>query len=195
MTNSERRLTYLPRLVPPPGEALPDAEIVTRVAAAMGFKASFAYESAADIFDDFAALTAGRPCDYSGLSHSRLRARRVQWPAPAPEHPGTARLYADGVFPTGDGRARFVPVAHAEPAEPPDRAFPLSLTTGRVRDHWHTLTRTANARALMARTPEPILEVHPSDARRAGLSDGDFVEITSRRGKAVAQCRVALTIR
>src|SRR5438309_11166240 len=121
MTNSERRLTYLPRLVPPPGEALPDAEIVTRVAAAMGFKASFAYEGAAEIFDEFAALTAGRPCDYSGLSHARLRAGPRQWPAPAAGHPGTPRLYTDGVFPTADGRARFVPVAHGEPAEPPDR--------------------------------------------------------------------------
>jgi ferredoxin-nitrate reductase len=195
MTNSERRLTYLPRLVAPPGEALPDAEILMRVAAALGFKASFAYESAADIFDDFAALTAGRPCDYSGLSHSRLRARRVQWPAPAPEHPGTARLYADGVFPTADGRARFVPVAHAEPAEPPDRAFPLTLTTGRVRDHWHTLTRTGQAPALRARTPEPIVEVNVADAQRAGIQDGDFVEIASRRGKLIAQCRVTSAIR
>jgi len=195
MTNSERRLTYLPRLVAPPGEALPDAEILMRVAAALGFKASFAYESAADIFDDFAALTAGRPCDYSGLSHSRLRARRVQWPAPAPEHPGTARLYADGVFPTTDGRARFVPVAHAEPAEPPDRAFPLTLTTGRVRDHWHTLTRTGQAPALRARTPEPIVEVNVADAQRAGIQDGDFVEVASRRGKLIAQCRVTSAIR
>src|SRR5438445_11482546 len=149
MTSSERRLTYLPKLVDPPGEALPDAEIVTRVAAAMGFKASFAYESAAEIFDEFAALTAGRPCDYSGVSHSRLRARAVQWPAPTPEHPGTARLYGDGVFPTADGRARFVPVAHAEPAELPDRAFPLTLTTGRVRDHWHTLPRTWQDPAML----------------------------------------------
>jgi ferredoxin-nitrate reductase len=195
MTNSERRLTHLPRLVAPPGEALPDAEILTRVAAALGFKASFAYESAAEIFDEFAALTAGRPCDYSGLSHSRLRAGAVQWPVPTPEHPGTARLYADGIFPTADGRARFVPVAHAEPAELPDRAFPLTLTTGRVRDHWHTLTRTGQAPALRARTPEPIVEVNVADAQRAGIQDGDFVEIASRRGKLIAQCRVTSAIR
>ncbi len=195
MTNSERRLTYLPRLVPPPGEALPDAEIVSRVAAAMGFKASFAYEGAAEIFDEFAALTAGRPCDYSGLSHARLRAGPRQWPAPAAGHPGTPRLYADGVFPTADGRARFVPVAHAEPAEPPDRAFPLTLTTGRVRDHWHTLTRTGQAPALRSRTPEPIVEVNVADALRAGIQDGDFVELASRRGKVIAQCRVTSAIR
>jgi anaerobic selenocysteine-containing dehydrogenase len=195
MTNSERRLTYLPRLVAPPGETLPDAEIVARVAAAMGWKCAFAWESAAEIFAEFAALTAGRPCDYAGVTHERLRAGAVQWPAPTPEHAGTARLYADGVFPAAGGRARFVPVTHAEPAEPPDRAFPLTLTTGRVRDHWHTLTRTGQAPALRARTPEPIIEINEADARRAGLQDGDFVEVASRRGKLIAQCRVTSAIR
>jgi len=196
MTNSERCLTYLPKLVDPPGEAWPDAVIVARVAAEMGFKHAFAYGDTGEIFAEFAALTAGRPCDYSGVSHARLASGGpLQWPVPADDHEGTPRLYTDGRFPTADGRARFIAVEPDDPVEPPDDIFPLSLTTGRVRDHWHTLTRTANARALMARTPEPILEVHPLDARRAGLSDGDFVEITSRRGKAVAQCRVALTIR
>jgi len=195
MTNSERRLTYLPRLATPPGEALPDAEIVTRVAAAMGWKSSFAYESAAEIFDEFAALTAGRPCDYSGLSHARLRTASPQWPVPTATHSGSPRLYIDGVFPTADGRARFVPVEHAEPAEPPDDAFPLTLTTGRVRDHWHTLTRTGHAPALRSRTPEPIVEVNVADARRAGVRDGDFVEIASRRGTLIAQCRVTSAIR
>ena len=196
MTNSERRLTYLPKLVDPPGEALPDAIIVTRLAAEMGFKHAFAYGSTSEIFSEFAALTAGRPCDYSGVSHARLTsAGPLQWPVPTADHGGTPRLYTDARFPTADGRARFIAVEPDDPVEQPDDTFPLILTTGRVRDHWHTLTRTANAPALLARTPEPILEVHPSDARRAGVSDGDFVEITSRRGKAVAQCRVALTIR
>ena len=196
MTNSERRLTYLPKLVEPPGEALPDAMIVARLAAEMGFKHAFGHDSAAEIFDEFAALTAGRPCDYSGVSHARLVSEGpLQWPVPAADHGGTPRLYTDARFPTTDGRARFIAVEPDDPAEPPDDIFPLTLTTGRVRDHWHTLTRTANAPALMARTPEPFLEVHPQDARRAGLHDGDFVEITSRRGKAVAQCRVVLTIR
>jgi assimilatory nitrate reductase catalytic subunit len=114
---------------------------------------------------------------------------------PAPDHPGTPRLYEAGRFPTADGRARFIPVEHAEPLEPPDAAFPLVLTTGRVRDHWHTLTRTAHAPALLARTREPLVELNPRDARRAGVRDGDFVEVTSRRGKAVAQARVTDTIR
>jgi anaerobic selenocysteine-containing dehydrogenase len=196
MTGSERRLTFLPRLVAPPGEALPDAEILTRFAREMGWTDAFAYQTASEIFDEFAALTAGTPCDYSGVSHARLRDEgSLQWPCPAPDHPGTERLYSDRRFPTDDGRARLVAVEHEGPVEPPDDAFPLTLTTGRVRDHWHTMTRTAKSPALMSRTREPILEVNVRDARRAGLRDGDFVEITSRRGKAVAQCRVGETIR
>jgi ferredoxin-nitrate reductase len=196
MTNSERRLTYLPKLVDPPGEALPDAVIVTRVARELGFKKGFPYESPAEIFAEFAALTAGTVCDYSGASHARLIAEGpLQWPVPHAGHPGTARLYAAAPFPTSDGRAQFVPVEHDPLVEPPSADYPLTLTTGRVRDHWHTLTRTANAPVLIARTREPVLEVHLRDARRAGVSDGDFVEITSRRGKAVAQARVGETIR
>ena len=196
MTSSERRLTYLPKLVEPPGEALPDAAILTRFADEMGWKEAFPCESACEIFDEFAALTAGAVCDYSGVSHARLRSDGpLQWPVPATDHPGTARLYTDGRFPTRDGRARFVAVEHAEPLEEPDGRFPLILTTGRVRDHWHTRTSTGKAPALAARTPEPILEVNLGDARRAGIQDGDFVEVTSRRGKAVAQCRVSAAIR
>jgi len=196
MTNSERRLTYLPPLVAPPGEARPDAEILTRFAWAMGWKSGFPSARAADIFDEFAALTAGTSCDYSGVSHARLTAEGpLQWPVPTAAHPGTSRLYIDGVFPTPDGRARFVGVDHAEPVEPPDAAFPLTLTTGRVRDHWHTLTRTGHVPALRQRTPEPLLELNVADARRAGVQDGDFVEIASRRGKVVAQCRVTSAIR
>ncbi len=196
MTNSERRLTYLPRLVDPPGEALADAEIIARFAREMGWKEAFAADHPADVFAEFAALTAGTPCDCSGVSHERLRREGpLQWPVPAADHPGTARLYAGGRFATPDGRARLVAVEHDGPVEPTDRAFPLTLTTGRVRDHWHTLTRTRHSPALAGRTPEPIVEVHPVDARRAGVADGDFVEITSRRGKAIAQARVTATIR
>src|SRR4030095_15739733 len=85
--------------------------------------------------------------------------------------------------------------ARAEPVETPDARFSLTLTTGRVRDHWHTLTRTGKSPALKSRTPEPILEVNLRDAGRASIQDGDFVEIASRRGTAVAQCRVSAAIR
>ncbi len=196
MTSSERRLTYLPKLAEPPGEALPDAVIIARLAAELGFKSAFDHAGAAGVFEEFVALTSGRPCDYSGASHARLAAEGpLQWPVPSPAHGGTERLYTDGRFPTPDGRAGFVPAEHAEPLEPADARFPLILTTGRVRDHWHTLTRTGNAPALIRRTPEPVLEVSTRDAREIGLQDGEFAEVTSRRGKAVAQCRVSDTIR
>src|SRR5262249_53682759 len=113
MTNSERRLTYLPKLTTPPGEALPDALILTRFAHEMGWKDALASASTADIFGEFAALTAGTVCDYAGVSHARLRSEGpLQWPVPAPEHRGTERLYTDGAFPTPDGRARFVAIEH-----------------------------------------------------------------------------------
>jgi len=196
MTSSERRITYLPKLADAPGEALPDAAILTRFAGEMGWKEMFAYESASQIFDEFVSLTAGTACDYSGVSHARLLADGpLQWPVPAADHPGSARLYTERRFATPDGRARFSAVEHDEPLEPTDASFPLTLTTGRVRDHWHTLTRTSKSPALRSRTPEPILEVNLRDARRASIQDGDFVEIASRRGKAVAQCRVSAAIR
>jgi len=196
MTSSERRITYLPKLADAPGEALPDAAILTRFAGEMGWKEMFAYESASQIFDEFVSLTAGTACDYSGVSHARLLADGpLQWPVPAADHPGSARLYTERRFSTPDGRARFIAVEHDEPLEPTDASFPLTLTTGRVRDHWHTLTRTSKSPALRSRTPEPILEVNLRDARRASIQDGDFVEIASRRGKAVAQCRVSAAIR
>ncbi|MBI2207527.1 MAG: nitrate reductase [Candidatus Rokubacteria bacterium] len=196
MTSSERRLTYLPKLVDPPGEAWPDTRIFTRFAHEMGWKASFPYETTAEIFDEFATLTAGTPCDYSGVTHARLRAEgTLQWPVPAPDHPGTPRLYTDRRFHTTDARARFIAVEHDPPVEEPDDAYPLMLTTGRVRDHWHTLTRTGKVMPLTSRTPEPVLEVNTRDARRRAIQDGDFAEVASRRGKVVAQCRVTDTIR
>ena len=119
MTNSERRLTYLPKLTEPPGEALPDAVILARFAREMGWKEAFAYASAAEIFDEFTALTAGAVCDYAGREPRPLAARGPAAVAGAhARSPGTERLYADGAFPTPDGRARFVAVEHDDPVEP-----------------------------------------------------------------------------
>jgi ferredoxin-nitrate reductase len=194
MTNSERRITYLPKLVEPPGEALPDWQIFTRFARTMGFEAHFPYESSEEVFREFAALLRGRPCDYSGVSYTRLRQEGpLQWPVPTPDHPGTERLYADARFHTPDGRARFVPVEHREPKEVPCERFPLVLLTGRVKNHWHTLTRTGKVRAFVRSQPEPLLELHPVDAGRLGIREGTYVEVRSRRGRAVV--RVCVTDR
>lgn len=183
-------MTYLPKLVEPPGEALPDWQIIARFATAMGFTPGFNYDSARDIFAEYAALTKDRPCDCSGMSYAKLKKQPLQWPYPKHHRRDTTQLYSDGRFSTADGRANFIAVAHQEPVEKSDKDFPLVLTTGRLKQHWHTMTRTEKNPALKRSAPDPILDLHRSDARRYGIQDADFVEITSRRGKAMMQCRV-----
>ncbi len=196
MTNSERRISYMPKITEPPGEALPDWKIFTLFAREMGFKKAFSYESSEEIFSELVQLTKGTLCDYSGASYERLKKEGpLQWPCPAPDHPGTTRLYGDSRFPTADGRANFIPVEHQEPFEVPDKTYPLVLTTGRVKSHWHTMTRTGKVESLLKSCREPFLEMNPADAKRWGIRDADFVEAISRRGKAMVQVRVTGEIR
>jgi len=187
MTSSERRIGLVRRAVAPPGEAKADWEIVAALARHLGYGEAFAWPDSAAVFDEFAACTAGRPCDMSGVSHERMRREGgLQWPCPAQkvdEHPGTVRLYEDHRFPTPDGRARFAPTPHAAPAETPDADFPLLLTTGRVADQWHTMTRTAHSPTLLAAAGEPTLACHSLDAAAAGLDEGELVRVVSRRGE------------
>ena len=191
MTNSERRVTYMPQLVDPPGEALPDWQIIARFAHAMGFAAAFSYDSSETIFTEYAALTENTLCDCSGMSYRGLKEKGpLQWPCSKKNSGGTERLYDRGKFPTASGKANFIAVDHVEPVEGPDRDYPLTLTTGRSKYHWHTLTRTGKNEALRKSAPDPILEINRADARRYGIQDADFVEILSRRGKVMAQCRV-----
>lgn len=111
-----------------------------------------------------------------------------------PTHPShSARLYPDHVFPTPSGRARLGPLDPGPPAESPDAEHPLLLTTGRVGGQWHTMTRTAKAPELLAADPEPFVELHPDDADRAGVADGEPVRLVSRRGTAIVRARVATT--
>jgi assimilatory nitrate reductase catalytic subunit len=112
----------------------------------------------------------------------------VQWPVS--RNGGAARLFEDGRFATADGRARMLPVRPAGPAEPVDGAFPLALNTGRVRDHWHTLTRTGLIPELSRHEPEPFVEVHPEDAAAAGVRDGALARVITGQGAAVARARV-----
>jgi ferredoxin-nitrate reductase len=191
MTNSERRVGLVRRLLDPPGEARADWEIYAGLACALGHGEAFAWASPAEVYDEWAALTAGRPCDVSGVSHERLRREgSVQWPAPArPAHDGTARLYADGHRPpTADGRARFAATPHAGPADACDEDFPLVLTTGRLADQWHTMSRTGKSAALRASAGGPSIELHPGDA--PGIADGDRVRVRSRRGEVLLAARL-----
>ncbi len=184
MTNSERRVTLAEAAVPLPGEAREDWRIFAGLGGELGHRAAFMYRNAADVFDEHAALTRGSTCDMSGLSHERLRRDGpLQWPCPEAAHPGLERRYTDGVFATPDGRARLHPTPFRAPAEVPDTVYPLRLTTARTPDAWHTLTRTGKIACLRRGEDRPLVAVHPEDARRAGVSDGDAVELVSRRGR------------
>lgn len=190
MTNSERRISILPRLMPPPEEALPDWEIAALLARHLGFSSAFVFSDSENVFEEYKRVTAGTPVDISGVSYKRLRTGPLQWPCPAADHPGTPRLYTDHRFNTSSTRARFHPTEHHDPAEMPDPHFPLILTSGRVRNQWHTMTRTGKVPALMKAAPEPYLEMNPQDAAEANIIDGSFVEVRSRRGVFIAQARV-----
>ncbi|MBS1870331.1 MAG: molybdopterin-dependent oxidoreductase [Actinobacteria bacterium] len=201
MTNSERGVSLVQRALPPPGLALPDWEIFARLARAWGFPDAFAWRAAAEVFDEFAATTAGRPCDMSGLSHERLRREGggIQWPCPAraegrEAHPGTARLYAWGKLPTPSGRARLGATPHAAPVDRPDASFPLLLSTGRLPGQWHTMTRTGKSPELAGSDTGPFVELHPADAARAGVRGGAAARLVSRRGVASMQVRIVDTL-
>jgi ferredoxin-nitrate reductase len=198
MVNSERRVTLCRAFRQPPGEARPDWAIFAELGRRLGFGEQFSYGSAAEVYAEFVALTSGRVCDSSGLSHHLLAEHGPQqWPFPAGSAPGggQARLYTDHRFPTPSGKARLWADPPLGLAEPPDAAYPLVLTVGRLLGHWHTMTRTAHvARAAQAH-PEPLLEVHPTDAARAGLAEGGVARVRSRRGTLSVKVELTERIR
>ncbi|MBI1831614.1 MAG: nitrate reductase [Planctomycetes bacterium] len=181
-TNSERMVSFSPKLWDPPGEALPDWQIIARFAQTLGFK-GFSHADAGEVWDEFIQMTQGRPCDMRGMTSARLRQTDgLQWPCPSVEHPGSKRRYLDRRFTTPDGKAIFLPRDQKEPREMPDHEFPFVLTTGRLYSHWHTLTRTAKADKLVRREPSPFVEINPRDAEQLAIKQDDLVQITSRRG-------------
>jgi len=195
-TNSERMVSRSPRMWDPPGEALPDWQILCRFAGRLGFADAFRYVSGSQVWDEFVRLTKGRPCDMAGITSSRLNdGASLQWPCPDQFHYGSKRRYLDQKFPTSDGKAVFLPRRHGDPFEITDNDFPFVLTTGRVYAHWHTLTRTGKVEKLMARDPAPYVELGFEDAERLGVADGDAVRLTTRRGQIVLRARRDIGIR
>jgi len=208
MTNSERRVTLCPAFRQPPGEARPDWAIFAELGRRLGFVEQFSYDSSAEVFAEFIAITAGRLCDLSGLSHALLAQHGPQqWPFALGTAPGAgqARLYTAEApyprapvghrFPTATGRARLWAQPPLGLAEPPCDSYPLVLTVGRYLGHWHTMTRTAHVARVVKQHPEPLLEVHPLDAESHGLCDGELAELTSRRGSLRARVQVSERIR
>jgi assimilatory nitrate reductase catalytic subunit len=200
VTNSERRISRQRSFLEPPGEARPDWWIVAQVGKRLGFGKAFDYAFPAEIFREHARLSAfendgSRDFDLSGLTEIAPDAYRdltpVQWPVYDPPRAGRPRLFADGHFFTPDGRANFISVAKPALAELPDKHYPLLLNTGRVRDHWHTMTRTGKSPRLSAHIEEPFLEVHPEDAAVAGLVDDGFASVSSLHGSVVLRVRIS----
>jgi ferredoxin-nitrate reductase len=196
MTNSERRVTHLAKLVDAPGEALPDVEILCRFARAMGWERAFTYADESEIFAEHCALTRGTAIDMSGLSYERLqRENGVQWPCPSTDRPGTPRLFADGRFPTRSGRARLSGVSYEHTSESVSDDYPFVLTTGRIRDQWHTMTRTGKVSKLKQHEDSPFVEIHPADAAKLELREGDSVHVANTRGELSVRARVTDTIK
>ncbi|OYW97876.1 MAG: nitrate reductase, partial [Bosea sp. 32-68-6] len=201
VTNSERRISRQRTFLPLPGEVKPDWWILCEVARRLGFGDAFAYAGPEDIYAEHAALSAfendgSRDFDigaHAGLSKRDYDALEpVQWPVSAGRPRGTSRLFAQGGFFTADGRARMVPLALPALAHATSDAFPMLLNTGRVRDHWHTMTRSGLSPRLGAHIAEPTVQLNPADAARIGLSDGGFARIGNAFGTVVL--KVALDV-
>jgi assimilatory nitrate reductase catalytic subunit len=193
MTNLEGRVLRRRRALAPPVGVRSDLEVIAGLAGALGV-AGFPADPRA-VFDELRAASAGGPADYAGISYDRLDAgEALHWPCPQDGHPGTPRLFLDR-FAHPDGRARLVAVDHAGPAEPPDAEYPLHATTGRVLVHYQSGTQTRRVAELAGIAPEPFLEVHPDTAARAGLADGQWARVVSRRGSAEARTRCVPSIR
>lgn len=196
MTNSDRRISYLNKVMDAPGEALPDIEILTRFAHAMGWAKSFQYPNAATIFEEYTQITKNTNIDISGLSYADLiQKRSVQWPVPTPGHPGTPRLFTDNKFYTPNGRAQIGTVQEDNLSEPTTPDYPLILTTGRIRDQWHTMTRTGKVRKLNTHIAKPFLEIHPEDAAQRGLTQDAIAVIFNGRGRVQVSVKITEDIR
>ena len=201
MTNSERRICLLEQVSPPPGEALPDWQIICRMAEALGYGDAFAYGGLEEIFHEYRELSRGRDMDITGISYPLLAQHRagIQWPYPSTARSGPPddrrRLFEDGRFHTADGRARMHVPRWTPPADAVNDEYPFALITGRVKDQWHTMTRTGRSAKLLKSERQPFLEINSSDAVGLGIGDRDRVRIVSRRGRFESTARVSDAIR
>lgn len=196
MTNSERRISYLPKEIEAPGEARPDVEIFCDFARRMGFR-GFNFNNASEIYDEYASMTKGTNIDVSYLNYERLKTEGTfQWPVSKQRHQGTPRLFQDNKFYTPSGKAVFnVPSSIHNTSVPTNDNYPLILTTGRVRDQWHTMTKTGKVSRLKKHYPKPVLEINPVDAYLYKIKDGDVTEIKGENGVVRVRAKVTDAIK
>jgi len=180
-TNTERRVQRIRKVVNPPGEARPDWKIIAGISTQMGYPMN--YSSAKEIFKEMASVTPS----YAGITYKRIEKEGIQWPCPTLEHNGTKFLHKDKF---SRGRGLFHAIEYIPPAEVTDKEYPFILSTGRVLYHYHTGTMTRRSLGTSELCPESLVELNPADAAKFGISDGQMVKVTSRRGSVKAKTRV-----
>ena len=191
VTNSERRITRVNPAIAAPAEARHDWAIMVDFARRLEIRLGrtstlFPYAATEDIFNEHRETTRGRDLDITGLSYTLLNEHGPQqWPFKAGDAAGKARLYADGVFPTADGKARFVNASYQATADKIDARHPLHLLTGRLRDQWHGMSRTGTVAQLFNHVEEPFIYMNPDDMSRRLIKDGDIVKVSNKRGSLV----------
>ncbi len=191
VTNTERRVQRLHKAVDPPVLAKPDWQIITEIACLMGYEQQFPYQSPADIFREITTV-----CEpYQGMTFERVSLPDgICWPCTSPDDSGTAILYSDRFY-HSDGKGVFCPVEWKAPSELPDSRYPFRLTSGRVIWHWHTGTMTRRSKNLKDEVDEAYIEVHPADAVKVRISDGDMIRVRSRKGELSCKARVVSDIK
>tara|TARA_R110001592_G_scaffold346310_2_gene638831 strand:- start:9664 stop:12429 length:2766 start_codon:yes stop_codon:yes gene_type:complete len=199
VTNSERRISRQRAFNPFAGEAKPDWWIISEVAKAMGYEQAFNYQSSADIFREHAALSAFKNNAAHTLRDFNLKGlmnisdddydalKPIQWPVLEQGDTGTSRLFAKGGFFTKNRRAKFVAISAKPVANKPNEAYPYILNTGRIRDQWHSMTRTGLSPRLNLHKPEPFVEIHPKDLSKLQLKNGDLAVLNSQWGSMLAR--------
>ncbi|WP_376795979.1 molybdopterin oxidoreductase family protein [Thermogemmatispora sp.] len=195
LTNLEGRVIHRRRVFSPPAGVWDEITLLCELARRLGKGQYFPFSKARDVFEELRRASVGGLADYAGISYEKIDAQQgVFWPCPAPDHPGTPRLFTEG-FPTSDGRARFHVTHYQGPAEEPDRDYPLYLSTGRTLAHYQSGSQTRRIAQLQALSPEPLIEIHPTTASECGLNDGDLALLSTRRASMQGRIRVNETIR
>ncbi|MBC8324425.1 MAG: molybdopterin oxidoreductase family protein [Verrucomicrobia subdivision 3 bacterium] len=196
VTTGEGRCVRLRNSVSPAGNARLDWHIIQDLAQRLGAADHFNFENAGEIFSELTRASAGGPIDYSGMSYERIENEMgVFWPCPAPEHPGTPRLFEGGQFAHPDGRAKFHAFPYRPPDEDVDAEYPIFFTSGRVVSQYLSGTQTRRIGALVDQYPEPLCEIHPRLAERLGIGEGDRVRVSTRRGDIEVPAQIVKSIR
>ncbi|KAB7610065.1 molybdopterin-dependent oxidoreductase [Amylibacter sp. SFDW26] len=189
VTNSERRISRQRSFLSPPHQTKHDWQIICEVAAKMGWGNAFNYEYPSEIFSEWAAMTklsvdAQKDLDLTNLTNMHNNEYDdlppIQWPVTADR--SDTRFFANGGYFTADGKARMLPITPREPANVPSSEYPFILNTGRIRDHWHTMTRSAKSSTLSTHIAEPFLELNPADAERLNIKQAELVQVNSPHG-------------